>query len=160
MQESYLSGWAHVLLFLGGGLVFVGITLFVSKLLRPDRPNPEKNATYESGESPVGSPWIQFNIRFYILALIFILFEAEIVFLFPWATVFADKNLMEQTDGRWGWIAMAEMVLFVVILALGLAYAWAKGYLDWIKPVQKLPDFQSPVPKKLYEQINERYKNG
>jgi NADH-quinone oxidoreductase subunit A len=160
MQETYLSGWAQVLLFLVGGLLFVGLALFVSRLLRPNKPNPEKNATYESGESPIGSPWIQFNIRFYILALIFILFEVEIVFLFPWATVFADKNLMEQTDGRWGWIAFGEMVLFVGVLALGLAYAWAKGHLDWVKPEPKISDYRSPVPKKLYDQINERYKNG
>lgn len=160
MQETYLSGWGQVMLFLAGGLLFVGMALFVSRLLRPNRPNPEKNATYESGESPVGSPWIQFNARFYIIALIFILFEVEIVFLFPWATVFADKEIMEQTDGRWGWTSLIEMILFVGILALGLAYAWAKGHLDWIKPEQKVSDYHSPVPKKLYDQINERYKNG
>lgn len=155
-----MSGWGQVMLFFAGGLLFVGLALFVSRLLRPHRPNPEKNATYESGESAVGSPWIQFNIRFYIIALIFLLFEVEIVFLFPWATVFANKELIDQTGGRWGWTAFVEMIVFVGILALGLAYAWAKGHLDWIKSEQQVSDFQSPVPKELYHKINERYKNG
>jgi NADH-quinone oxidoreductase subunit A len=160
MQPDYLSGWGEVLLFFIGGFAFVAVALLVSRLLRPNRPNPEKLATYESGESAIGSPWIQFNIRFYVLALIFLLFEVEIVFLFPWATIFADKNLMEETDGLWGWTALVEMIIFVGILALGLAYAWVKGHLDWIKPNPETQDFKSPVPKELYDKINERYKNG
>ncbi|MFN6944688.1 MAG: NADH-quinone oxidoreductase subunit A, partial [Cytophagaceae bacterium] len=82
----------------------------------------------------------------------------EIVFLFPWAVVFGQKELIEETNGLWGWFALGEAFLFVAILALGLAYAWVKGHLDWIKPKQEVSDFKSPVPGALYNKINERYK--
>ena len=159
MQSGALSGWAEVLLFFAGGLLFVGITLLVSRLVRPHRPNEEKLSPYESGEQPVGSPWIQFNIRFYLVAIVFLLFEVELVFLFPWATIFANRGLVAQTDGAWAWISLVEVIIFMVILGLGLAYAWGKGHLDWAKPNPQTRDYPSPVPPKLYEQINERYKN-
>lgn len=159
MQEDvYLSEFGEVLLFIIAGLVFISVTLFVSRLIRPNRPNAEKLATYESGEEPISAAWTQFNIRFYIIALIFLLFEVELVLLFPWSTVFANKKLIEETNGTWGWIALAEAILFIVILAIGLAYAWANGFLDWIKPDPKPTSYVSPVPKSMYEKINERYK--
>jgi len=158
MSQSYLSGWAEVLLFIIGGLLFVLVTILVSRWIRPHRPGIEKLTTYESGEEPQGEAWVQFNIRFYIIALIFLLFEVEIVFLFPWATVFADKELIEQTNGAWGWFALIEMVVFIFILALGLGYAWANGFLDWVKPEPKPTEFHSPVPKELYDKINEQYR--
>ena len=157
MASVYLSEFGEVLLFLIGGFLFVAVALLVSRLIRPSRPNPEKLSPYESGEEPQGSPWIQFNIRFYIIALIFLLFEVEIVFLFPWALIFADENLMRQTDGAWGWLSFTEMLLFIVILAIGLAYAWVNGHLDWVKPEPRTIVFNSPVPKELYEKINEQY---
>jgi NADH-quinone oxidoreductase subunit A len=89
----------------------------------------------------------------------FILFEIELIFLFPWATVFTDTELMDQTNNAWGWFTLIEVVTFVVILVLGLAYAWAKGYFDCIEGKQEVPSIHSPVPKQLYEQINERYKS-
>jgi NADH-quinone oxidoreductase subunit A len=134
--------------------MFIAFTLFISKLIRPNRPNPEKLSTYESGEQPVSSAWTQFNIRFYILALIFLLFEVEIVLLFPWSTVFADKKLIEETNGAWGWMALTEAVVFILVLAIGLAYAWVNGFLDWIKPDPQPTEYKSPVPKSYYEQIN------
>ncbi len=139
----------EVLLFIVGGLLFVSGALLVSRLIRPSRPNPEKLASYESGEEPIGSPWVQFNVRFYVIALIFILFEVEIVFLFPWATIFANKEL--------GWYPFIEMLIFIGLLALGLAYAWKNGHLDWIKPKPEVAEFKSPVPKELYKKINEQY---
>lgn len=156
-DQQNLSAWGEVLLFLVAGLLFVASALVVSRLIRPHRPNPEKLSPYESGEEPQGIAWIQFNIRFYVLALIFLLFEVEIVFLFPWATIFADKELMEQTQGAWGWFAFIEMMLFIAILAIGLAYAWVNGYLDWVKATPSPTEYKSPVPKELYETINERY---
>lgn len=132
------------------------VTLLVAKFIRPHRPNPEKLTTYECGEDPTGTAWGQFNPRFYIVALIFILFDVEIVFLFPWATVFGKKELIEGTNGIWGWFALAEMFIFIAVLSLGLAYAWAKGFLDWIKPHVEKPVFRSPVPQALYKQLNER----
>lgn len=158
MQENYLSQWGQVLLFIVAGFLFASIALLVSRLLRPNRPNPEKLATYESGENAIGSPWVQFDLKFYVLALVFILFEIEVVFIFPWTTVFADADLISATDGRWGWYAFAEMIIFIAVLALGLAYAWVKGHLNWMRSEQQTQDFKSPVPKVLYDKINERYR--
>lgn len=112
-----------VLIFLVAGVVFVGATLFISSLVRPSRPTPEKVMTYECGENPVGSPWVQFNIRFYVFALAFIIFDVEAVFLFPWAVVFTDLGLF----------AFVEGIVFIAILVVGLAYLWAKGDLEWVR---------------------------
>lgn len=156
-DQYYLSEFGEILLFIAGGFIFILLTLFVSRLIRPDRPNKEKLSTYESGEEPVSTAWTQFHIRFYVVAIVFLLFEVEIVFLFPWATVFADKNLLEQTGGLWGWFSVIEAVIFIVILALGLIYAWANGHLDWIKPDPKPTVYRSPVPKELYDSVNRKY---
>ena len=157
-QQRYLSDFGEVLLFIIAGMIFILVTLFISKIIRPHRPNVEKLSTYESGEEPVGSAWTQFNIRFYIIALIFLLFEVEIVFLFPWSTIFANEELIKQTNGLWGWFSLLEMVLFIFVLALGLAYAWVNGHLDWIKPNPKPTEFISPVPKEHYDALNKKYK--
>ena len=116
-----MSPWAEVLLFLAGGLAFVTAALVVSRLIRPNRPNPEKLTPYESGEQPLGTAWVQVSTRFNVIALIFLLFEVEVVFLFPWATVFASPELITETNGAWGWFSFIEMLIFVGILALGLA---------------------------------------
>jgi NADH-quinone oxidoreductase subunit A len=158
VNQSYISEFGEVLLFLVGGVVFLLVSLLVAKLIRPNRPNEQKLSTYESGEEPISSAWTQFNIRFYIVALIFILFEVELIFLFPWATVFSRKELIDETNGLWGWFSFAEMVIFILVLALGLAYAWVNGLLDWVKPEQKPSDFKSNVPKELYDKVNEKYK--
>ncbi|MGE0930373.1 NADH-quinone oxidoreductase subunit A [Peijinzhouia sedimentorum] len=130
-METHLSSFGAAIIFMIGGALFVIAGLFTSSLLRPNRPNAEKLTIYESGEDTIGSAWGQFNARFYVIALVFILFDVEIVFLFPWATVFGDAVLNNATDGLWGNIAIFEMFLFLAILVLGLAYVWAKGYLDW-----------------------------
>src|SRR5687768_10769458 len=98
-QQIYLSEFGEILVYLLTGVVFILVMFLVSRLIRPHRPNPEKLSTYESGEEPVSSPWMQFNVRFYVVALIFLLFEVEIVFLFPWSTVFAKKELIDATNG-------------------------------------------------------------
>lgn len=155
-----LTDFGIILLFIVAGFVLLGIILGIGRLLRPHNPNPEKNTTYESGEDPTGNANVQFNVRFYVVALIFVLFEVELIFLFPWAVVFGNEELIQQTDGRWGWFAMAEMTVFVGILILGLAYAWAKGYLDWVRPQPTITEVDSPVPATLYDQINEKYKSS
>lgn len=152
-----LTDFGIILLFIVAGFALLGIVLGIGSLLRPHRPNPEKNTTYESGEDPVGNANVQFNVRFYVVALIFVLFEVELVFLFPWAVVFGNEDLIAQTDGRWGWFALAEMAVFVGILSLGLAYAWAKGYLDWVRPEPKVTLIDTPVPADLYAKVNEKY---
>ena len=156
-SEIYLSAFGEVLLFIVGGILFILMAFFTSALLRPSRPGAQKLSTYESGEEAISSAWTQFNMRFYIIALIFLLFEVEILFLFPWATVFAKKELLEQTDGLWGWFSVVEVVAFILILALGLAYAWVNGHLDWIKPKPTPTETRSIVPRQLYENINVRY---
>lgn len=152
-----LTDFGYILLFVIAGLVLLGVVLTVAKILRPERPNEEKLTTYESGEDPTGNANIQFNVRFYVVALIFVLFEVELLFLFPWAVVFGNEDLIAQTNGAWGWFAMAEMTVFIGILILGLAYAWAKGYLDWVRPAPKIPEVNSPVPVDLYAKVNEKY---
>ncbi len=149
-----ISGFGTVLLFFVGGIAFLLVTLLVGKILRPNRPTPEKQTTYESGEEPSGTAWGQFNIRFYVIALIFLLFEAELVFLFPWATVFGDEQLIEQTEGLWAKFSMIETFIFIGILLVGLAYVWAKGMLEWVRPKPKTTDFKSRIPQRAYE----RYK--
>jgi NADH-quinone oxidoreductase subunit A len=120
-----LSSFAGVLLFMGVGVVFIVVTLWVASLLRAKgKDTPDKLRPYECGEIPVGSAWIQFNIRFYVVALIFIIFDVEIVFLLPWAVVF--KKL--------GAFAFYEGLIFIAILVVGLAYVWSKGDLAWVKP--------------------------
>jgi NADH-quinone oxidoreductase subunit A len=121
-----LFDYANVLIFLGIGAFFIVFNLFMGSLIRPKNPSPEKLSTYECGEEPVGGSWIQFNIRFYIVALVFIIFDVEIVFLYPWAVVV--KDLM-----AYGWFAFVEMMIFVSILLVGLAYAWKKGALEWVR---------------------------
>jgi len=158
MDQTYLSEFGEILLFIVGAVLFAIVAFLASRIIRPDRPNPEKLSSYETGEEATGPAWTQFNIRFYIVALIFLLFEVEIVFLFPWSTVFASEALIKETNGAWGWFTMTEMVIFIFILAVGLAYAWVNGYLNWVKPEAKPTVFKSSVPKALYEKINEKYR--
>ena len=102
-----LSDFGYILLFVIAALVLLGVMLTIARFLRPHHPNEEKLSTYESGEDPTGNAQIQFNVRFYVVALVFVLFEVELLFLFPWAVVFGSKELIEQTDGAWGWFALA-----------------------------------------------------
>lgn len=130
---------------------------FIAKIIRPNKPNDEKLATYESGEEPIGNAWNKINIRYYTLALIFILFEVEMIFFFPWTTVYANKMLIEKTNGLWLWFSLSEIAIFVLILAAGLAYAWVKGFLDWTKPIQNQQNYLSPVPNQKYEELNAKF---
>ena len=126
-----LTEFGRVLIFVIVGVVFVAIGMAIAWLLRPSRPYPSKLTTYECGEPPVGDTRVRFNVRFYVVALIFLIFDVEVVFLFPWATVY--KNL--------GWFAFVEMVVFLGILLVGYAYVWRKGDLDWDKPAPAVPRY-------------------
>ena len=152
-----LTPFGTILIFILGGLSFLLIGLLAARILRPSKPNAKKLTSYESGEDAIGNAWNKFNIRYFTIALIFILFEVELVFLFPWATIFAHKELINQTNELWGWFSLLEMAIFVGILVLGLAYAWAKGYIDWVKPNAKSSDFKPVVPKSMYDKVNEKY---
>jgi NADH-quinone oxidoreductase subunit A len=154
---SQISAFGNILIFIIGAIVFFMVAMLAARLLRADRPNPEKLTTYESGEEPVGGAWGRFNVRFYIVALVFILFDVELVFLFPWAVIYSDRSLNAATQGLWSWFTLAEVFVFVAVLGLGLAYAWVKGYLDWVKPQPTPTEIPSKVPLSLYEQVNEKY---
>ena len=119
MYRDYGTVLAFILL----GIALLSVALWLQKLLAPSRPKNYKHTTYECGEEPEGSAWVQFNIRFYVIALIFLIFDVEVVFLFPWSVVFKDL----------GWLAFIEMLIFIGILLVGLAYVWRKGDLDWVK---------------------------
>lgn len=117
--------YANVVVFLVVGILFLGVSLLMSRLLQPRVYDSEKLTSYECGMRPVGSAWVQFSVRFYLVALAFIIFDVEILFLFPWAVVFQEM----------GMAALVKMGIFVGILLLGLAYIWQRGDLDWVKRV-------------------------
>jgi NADH-quinone oxidoreductase subunit A len=108
-------------------LIAIGFVIFIvlfAKLIRPSRPTHEKLLTYECGENPEGSPWVKFNIRFYVVALIFLIFDVEVVLLVPWALVYQD----------YGFTGFLVGAIFLLLLGLGMAYEWRKGDLEWDRP--------------------------
>ena len=124
-----LTDFGRVLIFFILGGIFVAGGLVSSWFLRPKRGYPDKLSSYECGEEPVGDAYVKFNIRFYVVALIFLIFDVEVVFLFPWAVVFQ----------KLGFYAFVEMIIFLAILLVGYVYAWVKGDLDWDKPLPTVP---------------------
>ena len=121
-MSDFLRQYLTVAIFGGAAVAMVGAMLGVGRLLRPTRPQPQKYLTYECGADPVGISWSQSQIRYYVFALLFVLFDVEAVFIFPWA-------VRLEALGTFG---LVEMVVFIVILALGLVYAWRKGVLRWV----------------------------
>jgi NADH-quinone oxidoreductase subunit A len=105
------------------------ISLFMAWLIRPHDPYPQKQETYECGLSPIGEAWGQFYVRYYLIALVFVIFDVEAIFLFPWATVF--KYLIRPS--AMGSLPVAEVAVFIVVLLAGLAYVWRKGDLEWTR---------------------------
>ena len=105
------------------GVILIAVPLILQWILSPKNKSYDKLTTYECGEDVEGPAWVKFNIRFYVIALIFIIFDVEAVFFFPWAVVYKDLGLF----------AFVEMLIFMGILSLGLAYVWVKGDLEWVK---------------------------
>jgi NADH-quinone oxidoreductase subunit A len=124
--------FANVLLFSATAILFVFGSLVAGHFLRPNSPNKEKSMIYECGEKPIGQAWFNFNPRFYLIALVFVIFEVEIAFMYPVAAVY--KSFIDKGQGL---LAFAEISLFVVILAVGLAYVWAMGDLNWVKGLKQ-----------------------
>jgi len=120
---SFLSAHAAIGVFMAVAVGFLVVNLLVWKVIRPSRYSEEKLTTYECGENPTGSAWIQFNIRFYVFAIIFIVFDVEAVFLLPWAVVFRQL----------GPLAFVEGLVFIAILVVALTYVWRKGDLEWVR---------------------------
>ncbi|MCC8423375.1 NADH-quinone oxidoreductase subunit A [Mucilaginibacter sp. UR6-11] len=153
VEVSQISEFGKILIFLITGIILVGLIFLLNRLIAPNNPTPEKLTSYECGEEPTGNAWLPFNSRFYVIALIFLLFDVEMVFIFPWATVFGSHEIIA-ADARWGWFSLAEMFIFLGILILGLVYVWVKGDLDWIKPKPAIPATNTNIPTSLYDQIN------
>jgi NADH-quinone oxidoreductase subunit A len=123
-KKIMLTEFGKAFIFILLAAIFVVAIVYLSKLIRPARPTKEKLTTYECGENPEGSPWIKFNIRFYVVALIFLIFDVEVVLLIPWA-------LGYKAFGMTGFLVG---LIFLVLLGLGMAYEWRKGDLEWEKP--------------------------
>lgn len=121
-MSDFLRDYLTVGIFGLTGVTLVGLLLGLGSLLRPTRPQAGKYINYESGVDPVGSGWGQSNVRYYIFALLFVVFGVEAMFIFPFAT----------RAEAYGWFGVIEMTIFIVILALGLLYAWKKKVLQWV----------------------------
>ena len=122
----------NVLVFAILGAGFLAATLLIGSVLRPNTPDPEKLGIYECGEKPMQQAWFNFNPRFYIIALIFLIFDVEVAFTYPVATVFR-RWVAEGAGG----FAFLELFVFIAILVLGLAYVWRKGDLEWIRKLRE-----------------------
>ncbi len=137
----------YLLLFLTVAIGFIFVHLLAGKLVRPARPSPEKGTVYECGEPTVGSAWVQFDLRYYVVALLFVIFDVEVAFFFPWAVVFGQVSDLARPD-RAGegvtaasqaaartmtWVSLAEFALFFGALLVGFAYLWRRGDLEWVR---------------------------
>ena len=118
-----------VIVFTFLAIALVALPLAIQYIVSPrHNKNDDKQMSYECGEIPEGSAWVKFNVRFYVIALIFIIFDVEVIFLYPWAVIF-----QELTNTGFGFLAFIEMFVFVLILIVGFAYVWVKGDLDWVR---------------------------
>ena len=123
-MSDYFTAYAVVGVLLLAGVAFVVAAFTANSLLRPSRPSAEKLLTYECGVDPVGEGWAQTHIRYYVFAYLYVVFAIDAVYLFPWATVFADPGF--------GAVTLVEMFVFIGFIAVGLLYAWRKGVLGWV----------------------------
>ncbi|HLL89327.1 MAG TPA: NADH-quinone oxidoreductase subunit A [Tepidisphaeraceae bacterium] len=126
-----------VTLFLAFGAAFVLVNLVVGSLARPRMPNPDKAAVYECGEPTIGSSWVQFDLRFYIVALVFLVFDVEVALFYPWAVAWGNARAMADELGMSVFeirqVALVDMLFFFGVLMVGFAYLWRFGYLDWVR---------------------------
>lgn len=159
-----------LLVFVTVGAVALAGNLVVGWFVRPDKPTAEKGEAYECGEEPVGSAWVQFDLRFYVVALLFVIFDVEIAFFFPWAVVFGTANQLadpatpaaqrveiaqrlgstappDAAAAAWfAQFAFFEMLVFFAILLVGFAYLWKRGDLEWVRSLESPPASGIPSP--------------
>ena len=126
-MNSYFDAYTTVGAVILAGLLFVVIAFTAARLIRPTRPRPDKYTTYECGIDPVGVGWSQTQVRYYVFAFLFVIFDVEAIYLFPFATVLEDF-----TKAGDGTFVLVEMFVFVGILVIGLLYAWKKKVLEWV----------------------------
>jgi NADH-quinone oxidoreductase subunit A len=123
-QPSLLSSYIPVLVMAVGAIVIAALLIGLSVILGPKRPTPQKNAPYECGVTPIGSARERFPIKFYLVAMLFIVFDIETVFLYPWAVTYRSSGGMMLFN-------LAEMALFIAILFVGYIYVWKRGAFEW-----------------------------
>ncbi len=123
LAADYFQSYSVVGLLAVVGVLFVAVAFGAGRLLRPVVPTPEKLLTYECGVDPVGEGWAHTQVRYYVYAFLYVIFAVDSIFLFPWATVFADPG--------YGAMTLVEMFVFLGFLAVGLLYAYKKGVLSW-----------------------------
>ncbi|HEY8668243.1 MAG TPA: NADH-quinone oxidoreductase subunit A, partial [Tepidisphaeraceae bacterium] len=125
-----------ITVFVAFGAAFVFLNLMVGSLARPQIPNPEKAAVYECGEPSIGSSWVQFDLRFYIVALVYLIFDVEVALFYPWAVAYGSAGELGQALGMSAFqvrqVAIVDMLFFFGVLMVGFAYLWRFGYLDWV----------------------------
>ncbi len=139
LAEGGVSLLQILAVFAAGGFAMVFGALVMGWLLRPKKNNPDKESAYECGEVPVGAAWVQFDLRFYVVALVFLVFDVEIALFWPWAVVFGGAT----TDPQAGWAALQkvrwaalwDMLFFFGVIVIGFIYLWRFGYLDWVRIV-------------------------
>lgn len=126
-----------VTVFLAFGAVFVLLNLVAGHFARPSIPNPEKSTVYECGEPTIGSSWVQFDLRFYIVALVYLIFDVEVALFYPWAVAYGGAPQLAQqigmTTSALRAVAIVDMLFFFGVLLVGFAYLWRFGYLDWVR---------------------------
>jgi len=119
--DSYAYQYLFLGIFLLIAVIFPLLPIILARFIAPKKPNPIKNATYECGVETVGDSWVQFKAQYYVYALAFVIFDIEVIFIFPWAVAYKQMGLF----------AFVEMMIFIAILAFGLVYAWKKNVLEW-----------------------------
>jgi NADH-quinone oxidoreductase subunit A len=126
-----------ITLFVGFGALFVFANLVVGAVVRPKIPNPEKLSVYECGEPSIGTSWVQFDLRFYIVALVYLIFDVEVALFYPWAVTYGRASEMAAQLGMTAFdlrsVALIDMLFFFGVLLVGFAYLWRFGYLDWVR---------------------------
>ena len=128
-----------VTLFVLFGAAFVLLNMAVGAVARPKVPNPEKSAVYECGEPSIGTSWVQFDLRFYIVALVFLIFDVEVALFYPWAVAYGSAADLARdlgagvTTADIRQVALVDMLFFFGVLLVGFAYLWRFGYLDWVR---------------------------
>jgi NADH-quinone oxidoreductase subunit A len=126
-----------VTLFVGVGAAFVLVNLLAGAVARPRVPNPEKAAVYECGEPSIGTSWVQFDLRFYIIALVYLIFDVEVALFYPWAVAYGSAEQLASSIGMTAYqvrqVALVDMLFFFGVLLVGFAYLWRFGYLDWVR---------------------------
>lgn len=148
-----ISEFGKGILYFLGGIIFILLGFITSWLLRPHRPNPEKLTNYECGEDPVGNAWSQFNVRFYVMGLIFLIFDVELIMIFPWAYAFFDEQIITY-NSFWNYFSFYEILFFILVLAAGLVYIWIRQDIDWVRPTPLTPKSLNIVPLELYKKFN------